>query len=779
MAGLYNPSGHVRVTVVDGTAVTGLWAPDGSMNVYNATDAVGVVGLWHPCGAVNMVSTDGTSLVGRYARNGAINAVNDSSYKGSNHPSGALNVTGFIGSEASELLREWGPDGLVLDFTDDFFFNSTGFYGSAAIAGGGSQDGYNSSPTQAASSLLAYASPSAKLTRGPDGNFRYQAHNICTSSNNIGSGWVLNLVTATDAETATSTNANSGIWFVATVLGGASYAFSFMAKRGTMTDVKYSIFDQTNGADIVSATSYYSSINSADFTLVTVTFTAPATCTAARCYLLRDSGTLGTTFFKNMHVRRTPSDSTFLTTSGSARYALPLEWDSSGELNGLLVEEARTNICLHNRNLLGSGWSNLTVTPAKDATGIDGIANSASSLTSSGTNGYFYRIMNNLSPNTLYTLSAYVRRKTGSGAVYLSPDFLYATGVLGTESVTGPNLSTNGDFATNDLTGWTSTVTGTGTNDASSGACSMAAGTGTAMIHQTIAGTRGKLYRVTFDIVAISGSLTAGRSNNSPAFTTTGTKQIIVYALETGSIVFRFRLATATHTATIDNIVVQEIVGESLEIAVTGNYQRFTRTFKTVDNGGVQSISPAFSFATSGDAVEVDCIQIEAGGFATSPIETFASSVTRAADDFGLATSAYPHSATVGTAMIEYVPDSVTSAMVALRLDNNTADEVISIGHDASANIGLTVTDGGAAQTGPLTSGTATAGAVERIAVSWKANDFLLSDNGATAVADTSGTLPTVTSLDLGPTMSGQIKRIVIVPYERSAAEVEALATAE
>lgn len=634
---------------------------------------------------------------------------------------GDMNTLVLAAAGAAELLSEWGPDGLALDFTDDFHFATTGFYGSAAIAGGGTQDGYNSSPTKVDSSLLTYTAPSAKLTRGPDGNFRYQAHNLYLNS---------------------AAPANQSI----TVLSGATYAVTI---TGTVS--------------------------------VTASGAATGTWTAGTNTFTAATGTLtlgSTSGAGTVHVRRTPSDPTYLATTSAARYALPLEWDESGALNGLLVEEARTNICLHNRNLLGSGWSNLTVTPAKDATGIDGVANSASSLTSSSTAGYFYRVLNSLSSNTLYTLSAYVRRKTGSGAVYFSPDFLYSTGVLGTESVTGPNLSTNGDFATNDLTGWTSTVTGTGTNDASSGACSMAAGTGTAMINQTIVGTRGKLYRVTFDIVAISGSLTAGRSSNSPAFTTTGTKQVIVYALETGNISLVFRLATATHTATVDNIVVQEIVGESLEIAVTGNYQRFTRTFKTVDNEGVQSLTPSFSFATSGDAVEVDCIQIEAVGFATSPIETFGATVTRAADDFSLATSAYPHSATVGTAMIEYVPHYVSSAMVALRLDDNTTNEVISIGHDASANIGLTVTDGGAAQTGPLTSGTATAGAVERIAVSWKANDFLLSDNGATAVADTSGTLPTVTSLDLGPTMSGLIKRIVVVPYERSAAEVEALATA-
>jgi hypothetical protein len=127
--------------------------------------------------------------------------------------------------------------------------------------------------------------------------------------------------------------------------------------------------------------------------------------------------------------------------------------------------------------------------------------------------------------------------------------------------------------------------------------------------------------------------------------------------------------------------------------------------------------------------------------------------------------------------MMRYRPFGVASAMVALQWDDGTANEVVSIGHSAAAVLGLTVTDGGAAQTAPLTDGTATAATWENVAVSWKANDFLFSDNGAAAVADTSGTLPTVTSLDIGPTLSGHISHILVVPAEKTAAEVATMAT--
>ncbi len=46
------------------------------------------------------------------------------------------------------------------------------------------------------------------------------------------------------------------------------------------------------------------------------------------------------------HVFRTPAVETFLDGGGSAAYQLPYEWDTSGSSLGILVEAARTNVCL-------------------------------------------------------------------------------------------------------------------------------------------------------------------------------------------------------------------------------------------------------------------------------------------------------------------------------------------------------------------------------------------------------------------------------------------------
>jgi hypothetical protein len=48
-----------------------------------------------------------------------------------------------------------------------------------------------------------------------------------------------------------------------------------------------------------------------------------------------------------VHVRRTPSDGIYVETGGTARYALPFEWDASGNLLGVLLEWGRTNVFLN------------------------------------------------------------------------------------------------------------------------------------------------------------------------------------------------------------------------------------------------------------------------------------------------------------------------------------------------------------------------------------------------------------------------------------------------
>lgn len=112
--------GHVSVTEVDGTTFTGLYAADGSLNVYDATSDTVPNGLYHPCGAMNITITDGTTLTGRYANNGSIYVVIDSTQYGVYHSCGAMNVTGLVVSLAEELLGS-ETDGLAFVAEDMTF----------------------------------------------------------------------------------------------------------------------------------------------------------------------------------------------------------------------------------------------------------------------------------------------------------------------------------------------------------------------------------------------------------------------------------------------------------------------------------------------------------------------------------------------------------------------------------------------------------------------------------------------------------------------------------
>lgn len=195
-----------------------------------------------------------------------------------------------VASPSATFLEQWGPDGLALNFTDGYWFKETGFYGSASIVGGGSGDGYNSSPDSTAASLLTYTSPSPKMTTGPTGELRFGAHNIFLNS---------------------GAPADQSV----TVVSGASYALTLTGS------VQTTLSDAATGTVTAGTTT---------FTAGSATLTFGSTS---------GSGTV--------HLRRTPSDDTYMAAAGAARYALPYAWGAGGGMLGILVEDARTNVFLN------------------------------------------------------------------------------------------------------------------------------------------------------------------------------------------------------------------------------------------------------------------------------------------------------------------------------------------------------------------------------------------------------------------------------------------------
>jgi hypothetical protein len=87
---------------------------------------------------------------------------------------------------------------------------------------------------------------------------------------------------------------------------------------------------------------------------------------------------------------------------------------------GLLIEGARTNISLWNRDLTNAAWVKTNVTAALDQTGLDRAANTASSITATAANGTVLQTVT-LASSARF-MSAYVRRLVGTGTIEMTTD---------------------------------------------------------------------------------------------------------------------------------------------------------------------------------------------------------------------------------------------------------------------------------------------------------------------------------------------------------------------
>lgn len=99
-----------------------------------------------------------------------------------------------------------------------------------------------------------------------------------------------------------------------------------------------------------------------------------------------------------------------------------LDGDGIRETPGIALEGSRTNVVLWNRDLTNAVWvsGGGGTTAAKDQTGIDGVANSASRITATGANGT--RLQTIVLASSQRFQSCYVKRITGSGTINMTMD---------------------------------------------------------------------------------------------------------------------------------------------------------------------------------------------------------------------------------------------------------------------------------------------------------------------------------------------------------------------
>ncbi len=81
---------------------------------------------------------------------------------------------------------------------------------------------------------------------------------------------------------------------------------------------------------------------------------------------------------------------------------------------------ARTNLALWSSDLTNAAWVKVNGTAAKTQTGLDGLANSASSFTATSANATVLQTVTSASANRAFTV--YIKRITGTGTVQITQD---------------------------------------------------------------------------------------------------------------------------------------------------------------------------------------------------------------------------------------------------------------------------------------------------------------------------------------------------------------------
>lgn len=479
-------------------------------------------------------------------------------------------------SAAETFLRRWSSDGqgLVFDFATD---QSIAIRDTTTPANSfASQGDVSNGALVGPGAKLTYTSPSLKMTMGSSGTLRYQAHNLFLNS---------------------AAPANQSV----TVVSGATYS---VILTGSVTTT---LSGAATGTITAGTTS---------FTAATTTLTFGST-----------SGT-GT-----VQVTRTPADLTYLATAGSALYVLPYEWNTSGVLQGIMVEEARTNLALWNSDFTNAAWTKSNMTTAQTATGPDGVSNSATTLTATAGNATALQAITSASSARI--TSCYIKRRTGTGNIDLTQD----------------NGST-----------W----------------------------------------------------------------------------------------ATVTVTSSWTRVEIASV----------------TSTNPTV---GIRVV-------TSGDAVDVALFQHTIGAFVTSPIQTFASTVTRAADNIRFLTSQIPFSTSVATLFVEGQVASATATTSLMQFANAGLSQELRIVNVGGTALRGTASTGASASTTQLTANTNA-----KMAAAFADSDVAIVLNGGSPGTDVTYT-PALTSIDRcffggdGSTFKTcLIKKAMYLPRRMTNSELQAL----
>ncbi len=470
------------------------------------------------------------------------------------------------------------------------------------------------------------------------------------------------------------------------------------------------------------------------------------------------------------HYHKFPGDTQYLKTTGSPRYAAPIEYNASGEAIGIRHEDEATNLNTDSDDLTDAAYRKVTTTTAKTQTGPGGDTNGATLLTSTAANAVtlYEDADQQFGSNTtsrLHASSAYMKRVTGTGTIE-------TTVGEGDGTTYTPTAVNNG--GTNQLTSFVDN------GDGFSGTKSLG---GLAQIYtNNLFSSRavGTIVKVTFNVITLDGnSMSVIFSNNTNSrgtpwnITSTGLHTaytMVTLSSTTTDIQFAYGQAGDIEVA---DIVVEDIEWTDITSTLDTTWQRFS------DEATDRAAIWATRIATSGDGIAVSLGQLEQDQL-TSPIRTVGATVTRAADDFSKLTSEFPNNdGGAGTFYVRCKLDDAGAVQYLWEIGDGTAvDRHLVFTQSDKPRMFVetaSVTEVNEEFTDSVVDDTSFAHAF-----AWDTNDFAHSLDGATAETDGAGALHSGdTVLHLFKRASGTtratglIEAIGYVPERRSNANIE------
>jgi hypothetical protein len=281
----------------------------------------------------------------------------------------------------------------------------------------------------------------------------------------------------------------------------------------------------------------------------------------------------------------------------------------------------------------------------------------------------------------------------------------------------------------------------------------------------------------------------------APDGTTTATRIQLSLGGGTTTSDFAWQVQTLTGTSCFGSFWIKTTDGSSktihlraassASVAVTGTWTRYTWNAGTLA-GNIFGVGlRGGQTPTNSDTADILVwgAQLEAGAFATSYIPTTTTSLTRNADVVSMTGTNFSdwYNATEGTFVSSFrMPVATGSTRRAISVNDGTTNDTIQIALVNSSNQAyVEIRDNLAIQVSATVGSGFTVGTPVTAALAYKANDFAYAAFGEATGTDPTGTVPTVSQMEIGSQLgvyfNGWVSKINYYPLRLTNAEVRAV----